>query len=243
MDFEFGFNLLDKKHIGTIELNDKVRVSDPCYNLDTWCAGTLTDVLPGEYDCYMQKTDCKDWGIRVAAIEVRHKDYPNVEPEELEDIDVGVDSGQAGIYDLNYFTKCKEIDKNEDGAWYLRVCGSTYVTGENPQYLPFEKTEWWDDEFKEVHKLFECGVSTDDVDHQVDYRYWKAHAKYRDSVHCWKTASMCTASTLDNKCIVSSSGDGDGSYACLIGTNSEGKIVSIKIDYYYGYDEEDEYEE
>mgnify|MGYP003290466426 CR=1 FL=1 len=242
MDFEFGFNLLDKKYIGTIELNDKVRISDPCYGIDTWCAGTLTDVLPGVYNCYMQKTDCKDWGVRVASIEIRHKDYSHVEPEELTDIDVGVDSGQAGIYDLDYFVKNRE-DKNGEDNWYWRVCDNTHVVGENPKYLPFEKTEWWDDEFKEIHKLFKCDAPIDDIDTQVCLRYWKAQAKYRDSIYCWKTESTCTASTLDNKCIVSSSGDGDGSYACLIGTNSEGKIVSIKIDYYYGYDEEDEYEE
>lgn len=51
-----------------------------------------------------------------------------------------------------------------------------------------------------------------------------------------------TAATVDGKCLVSSSGDGDGSYHCFVGRNNKGKIVSIKIDYYYGYESE-EYDE
>lgn len=30
-----------------IELGDKVVISDPCYDLDVWCSGTLENVKPG----------------------------------------------------------------------------------------------------------------------------------------------------------------------------------------------------
>ena len=101
----FKFDLLGMEYIGTIELGDKVRISDPCYQMDVWCAGTLEDVLPGVYNCFMQKADTGDWGIRVASIEVRHRDYTKIEPMEVTNIDVGVDSGHAGIYDLDYFAE------------------------------------------------------------------------------------------------------------------------------------------
>lgn len=222
---EFKFDLLEKENVGTIELEDKVRVSDPCYDVDTWCAGTLENVLQGKYQCYSQDVDAGDWGIRVASIEVRHEDYLDVEPTELQDIDVGVDSGQAGIYDLDYFIKARE-DKDGEDAWYERVCTHTFYYINNLDYVPFHESEWWKDNFKE------------------DISAWiKAEQDYRNSKQAYPLLGKFASDTLDNKCLVSSSGDGDGSYHCFVGRNGDGKIVSIKIDYYYGCDEDDEYDE
>jgi hypothetical protein len=89
---------------GIITLGTEVMVSDPCYGLGTWCQGVLTNVLPGEYECYVEYSDEGDWGTRVVRISVKHKDYLNTMfYDTLEDIVVGVDSGQAGIYDYNYY--------------------------------------------------------------------------------------------------------------------------------------------
>lgn len=118
------------------------------------------------------------------------------------------------------------------------MCDSTYKHTTNPQYLPFEKTEWWSDEFEKIHEFMEKDMIPDDCSGARDY--WKAYRKYMSSVHYYEQKSMFAASTLDNKCLVSSSGDGDGSYTCLVGRNEENKIISIKIDYYYGYNTEEE---
>ena len=228
---KLGFELFDKEEIGSIELGNKVRISDPCYDVNTWCAGTLESVLPGEYQCFMQRTDMKDWGVRIANIEVRHKDYLDVEPIELQDIDVGVDSGQAGIYDLDYFIEARK-DKNGKDEWYDRVCDTTYVTKDNPEYVPFKQSSYWKEDFKELNGnvalMLEC------IKAESDYRFSKEGVLF---------VSELTAGILDNKCFVSSSGDGDGSYVCFVGRNDEGKIVSIKMDYYYGYEEDEEYDE
>ena len=85
------FELLETEALGIIELNNKVRISDPCYSVDEWCAGTLENVLPGTYHCFYQKVDCGDWGTRIASIEVRHESYLDIEPTEVTNIDVGVD--------------------------------------------------------------------------------------------------------------------------------------------------------
>lgn len=174
--FEFELELLPKEEKGIITLSDAVRVTDPCYDLDTWCAGTIKNVLPGEFKCYSQKTDMgEDWGIRVANIEVRHKDYPDVEPTEyLSDLDVGVDSGQCGLFDDAYFAGFCDNDEKKD-EFYHNVCNLTYKDG-------------------------------------------------------------CEADTIDDKGFVSASGNGDGSYACFVGRNEDGKVVSIKIDYYPDYE-------
>lgn len=107
--------LYDYDEKGTITLSSKVRVSDPCYDMDTWCAGTLEDVLPGTFKCFYQRTG----EGRVASIKVVHQDYDPVEyePNEISDIDVGVDSGMCGIYDNDYFSNhCNDED------WYDSIC-------------------------------------------------------------------------------------------------------------------------
>ena len=52
------------KKNGVIKLNDKVRISDPCYDPDTWCAGEVENVLPGLWDCLYQDYSSEDpkWG-------------------------------------------------------------------------------------------------------------------------------------------------------------------------------------
>jgi hypothetical protein len=233
--------------------------------MDTWCAGTLENVLPGKYQCFYQKVDTGDWGIRVASIEVRHEDYLDIEPIEVQDIDVGVDSGQAGIYDLDYFAKNRE-DKNGDDAWYWKICDLTSKFTENPNYAKFKDSPYWKDEFVELEKDFwhidsittltkildaynllvlegelEDHYMYETVkDSDLNQEYYNAKEQYHNSGMTERYIYDNTPEAVDNKCLVSSSGDGDGSYTCLVGRNEEGKIVSIKIDYYYGYEEDEE---
>ena len=99
-------DIVKTENKGIITLNDKVMVSDPCYGLNTWCQGVLENVLPGQYDCNVEYSDEGDWGTRVSAIEVTHVDYDRCTlDEELEKFEVGVDSGQAGIFDYEYYAK------------------------------------------------------------------------------------------------------------------------------------------
>ena len=262
------FELLEKENVGTITLNDKARISDPCYDIDTWCAGTLENVLEGKYNCYYQSVNTGSWGIRIASIEVRHEDYNDVEPIEVQDIDVGVDSGHAGIYDLDYFINTKE-NKDEYDVWYDRVFGCTYKTVKNPDYMPFEKSKWWEEGFKIIQYYIEEYSSLDtlsrvlallkeydgkeltpDEKEYIDKinkinnnmhndlisKYYEKKNKYLSSIYSRELINKLTADTLDDRCLVSSSGDGDGSYVCLVGRNEDGKIVSIKVDYYYNWD-------
>lgn len=235
----FKFDLLEIENVGEIELGDKARISDPCYRMDTWCAGTLEDILPGKYDCYMQKVDTGGWGVRVASIEVKHKNYSNIESNEIQDIDVGVDSGQAGVYDLDYF-----VENRGNKSWYLGVGDATYRYVRNPKYVPFEDSEFCSEtEYKTIHYAFNNYLPINDTLSKEVVEYYEAWDKYRNNICSVKMIPQFTASTLDGKCLVSSSGDGDGIYTCLVGRNEDGKIVTIKIDYYYGYDEDYEEEE
>lgn len=113
---------MEIKNVGTITLSDKVRVTDPYYDIDTWCAGTLDNVLPGEFECSyaIDKVsldgDENNQYDSITSIEVHHKDYPNIKATEyMKDIWVGVDSGQAGIFDFAMFEDvCSDDDKKND---------------------------------------------------------------------------------------------------------------------------------
>ena len=101
--------LYDYNETGTITLDTRARISDPCYYMESRCARSL-DVLPGTYKCFCQRTG----DGRVAAIKVVHEEYdPEVEyePNGLQNIDIEVNSGKCGIYDEDYFAKnCKNIE-------------------------------------------------------------------------------------------------------------------------------------
>ena len=110
-----------------IKLNSKVMVSDPCYGLNTWCQGVIEGVLPGNYNCKAKLINKTYWGERVAAIEVCHEDYksPKYIPALL---DIGVDSGQAGIFDYEYYKKYHTDASDYDhveSQWYDEVCKLT----------------------------------------------------------------------------------------------------------------------
>ena len=202
----------------TIKLGSKVMVSDPCYGLGTWCQGVLENILPGNYSCYVEYSDEGDWGERVSAIEVIHENYDMpVEFEfEPEDFEVGVDSGQAGIFDYDYYVKyhtdSKESDHVDD-EWYDRVGALTCVKIKNPNYEEFD----WN-----ADNCFE--------------RY----QKYSGSEKCWRYIQKLTANPIDGLGYVSSSGYGDGGYTCYTARNDDKQVFAIRVEFISDYDEEDE---
>ena len=114
-------NNVKREYKGKIVLGDKVMVSDPCYNVGTWCQGAVESVVPGTYHCYVEYCYDDLWGNRVAAIEVVNECF-NVDLFDYveTDFDIGVDSGQAGIFDYEYYVK-----NHKDDNWYYRVCNIT----------------------------------------------------------------------------------------------------------------------
>ena len=212
---------------GCITLGDKVMVSDPCYGLGTWCQGVLKNVLPGQYDCNVEYSDEGDWGTRVSAIEVTHIDYDRCEfGEDLEEFEVGVDSGQAGIFDYEYYAKY-HMDANDrphvDDDWYDICCDLTYTRVKNPNYEEF----YWDDESGTIENLL---------------AKLKALDEYKNSTKSVKYLSRLDGSTIDGLGLVSSSGYGDGGYCCWTCKNEDGKIVSIRVEFITENEDDDEEE-
>ena len=107
-----------------IELNREVVVSDPSYDLSTWCLATLDNVKPGTYKGYAVVADEGEWGSRVAYLAVINEEEGDMDINDIEDpiydmviksTDIGVDAGLCGIFSKDFF-----VQMNEDGDWFER---------------------------------------------------------------------------------------------------------------------------
>lgn len=175
-----------------------LRVTDPCYDMDTWCAGTLEDVKNGKWLAHVgynidegelemvrkwhqnkidelqalidaakddddrkvleiwygqrirelkEKDPVEGYIGRVAYIAIRHESAIACTPPHLKnftesEIHVGVDSGQAGFFDLEPFAAQSETaiengnynQDTEHGKFYRSICEQA---SEGEEHVPF----------------------------------------------------------------------------------------------------------
>lgn len=102
-------------------MSGKMRVSDPCYDLDTWCAFDI-DVEPGSaWNVYVERVDMADWGVRNGALFA-------IKPGAFDSIDdvpaignlswekvghAGVDAGLCGFLNDTW----RAYDHESQDAW------------------------------------------------------------------------------------------------------------------------------
>lgn len=118
-----------------ITLGSSVVVSDPCYELGTWCQAVIKNVLPGTYYTDVETSDQRNWGLRISELIVLHEDHFNKTPFTQTNYNIGVDSGQCGVFDLetyrnDFYSKSLGIkpyfDVKDDGdEFYNRMCTLT----------------------------------------------------------------------------------------------------------------------
>lgn len=131
-----------------IILGSKVVVSDPCYEIPTWCQAIVEDVLPGEYDVDVDHEDFASWGNRVTELKAIHTDYLGSKYHDIHwskfPVMIGVDSGQAGIFDFEHYRN-DELSNSYDlplyfgdnwgskpgDNWYQRMCSLTIDETDN----------------------------------------------------------------------------------------------------------------
>jgi len=104
-----------------------MRVSDPCYERDTWSAGTIEDVKNGEWEAHI-----KTIGKRVAELSAYHTDIKPSTLKKLkwfeQDFEVGVDSGQCGLFDDKFYPE-GETGEYGDNSFYGKCCSLTLKNG------------------------------------------------------------------------------------------------------------------
>jgi len=105
--------------LGTFEVtDDSLLISDPSYALGTWCTGVVEGVRQGTWNAYVACGETSS-GRRCWELIAMHDGYPEtLQMTEKTNIDVGVDSGQAGIFSVGAYNTDSE-------AWYGLCCEGT----------------------------------------------------------------------------------------------------------------------
>ena len=108
----------DNKYYGSFEVTgNDLRVTDPCYELESTGGITLVNVKPGKWYTHAVIIDKQDgWGERVASLTVVHESYPDHYQPSI-DVDckpiIAVDSGQAGFFDIDKYPKADDDIKEK----------------------------------------------------------------------------------------------------------------------------------
>ena len=148
--------------LGEFEMTSPVmRVSDPCYERDVWCCGTVDHCKLGTWEAGVLKTDEGEWGTRCAVLAVRHKDTgPDFNVIRLgkvrkvackcveQSFEVGVDSGQAGFFDDAFYqndTVFEELPAPGfaiGDLWYLVMAVRLYFFIREQQFRPIDRGKY-----------------------------------------------------------------------------------------------------
>lgn len=130
--------------LGTFELTREVLiVSDPCYDVQTGCLGHIFDAKLGIWKATVGIKDEGEWGRRVAFLAAFHSDSPDISELASHEAGfaVGVDSGQAGIFDCNHYRDNDLFPGQNEGSfgdpWYSYCCNQTLKTEHQAGVIPY----------------------------------------------------------------------------------------------------------
>lgn len=105
-----------KEELGVFNVNgDKIIATDPCYEKDSDSNYVINNCMPGIWRAVAVLTDdTEGWGCRVSYLMVSRENFESfkTKQETVRDI-IGVDSGQAGFFDYNFYP----VGKREGGGF------------------------------------------------------------------------------------------------------------------------------
>ena len=138
-------NMID---LGSFEVvSGKMDVSDPCYEVDVWCRGELENCKLGTWNASAIEKHMGSWGHRICKLIAVHEDYIHASGmiREVAGFEVGVDSGQAGIFDASHYRDDSVVSNDghkhlfegeEFEPWYDYCCDITF-SDQSAGVLPF----------------------------------------------------------------------------------------------------------
>lgn len=124
-------------NVGAFELKSGVvLVSDPCYIINghkgVWCMGSLPNVRVGKWSALVDYREIRTWGRRIHQMWAIHELLNGKIPArgwKQEEFEVGVDSGQAGIFEHDWIRTDMAVGESDDAFderhWYGRCCNIT----------------------------------------------------------------------------------------------------------------------
>lgn len=215
-----------------ITLTGHIMITDPCYEPDTWCQYD-TFVLSGTYHCFF-KSFINGRYQRIAEIEIKHEQYLQEESTELLPRQIGVDGGSCGIFDYDYYIQNHNRDK-----WQNRLYNTTCNEADNPNFIQYTETPFYKNHEKMREQNQNGELSDEDyVKHLFSFQ--QECIEYVQNLDLSvEFIPKLRAETVDGKCLVSSSGYGDGLYPLYCARNKYGEIVGLKLIFIF----EDEMEE
>lgn len=221
----------------------KMIVTDPCYDKQTWCQAKLDNVRNGTWYATAEYSDEGNWGERVAGLWVWHSDLKIENPSrdfpvcpEFIPADIGVDSGQAGFFDLDKYPD----DPHKDDEFYNNVCditlsGVPFSVLEEAGVYPLADLDAMDAGTKALRE-------SPKYDERSDYR----HIRFADNSPKRDSSKLADAIEAHGSLglfgvvpfgAVSSSGFGDGGYDLYV-LRENGEIVAGRIAFIVEEDKE-----
>lgn len=123
----------------------RINVTDPCYDTDVRCANFN---LPAKDGTWLADADHNDEGRCSRLIAFHEHDFDHSDGANWESLpnEVGVDSGQAGIFDVDHYNTGDEdfddsiLDANGKKNFYTQCCNLT-IEDRNPYGLDWGALE------------------------------------------------------------------------------------------------------
>lgn len=225
-------------------------VTDPCYNKEVGCLSKLDNVKIGKWQATVAYSDEGRWGQRVAQILVWHDSLNIDKPDqnfplckERDPYGIGVDSGQAGFFDLEKYPD----DPHNDSDFYDTVCkltlsGVPYRVLEDVGYIVTKNDKPLTDDQK---------AKRESSDYSKRNSYWRQQycggvedlqptvdtTKLPDAIESWGSLGSFGVVPFG---AVSSTGFGDGGYELFIERNSLGEMIAGYITFIEEEEEEED---
>lgn len=220
--------------LSAVNFGPKVIISDPCYSRGTWCAGEA-NIKPGEWLPVVKQVD--DLGIRISNLMVTRIGSKVISVERAP-FEVGVDSGQAGIFCDSIYPLTKEDrgDFDDEDTFYGKASkassGENY--GEVQKYFRYQEEIRFNTVFLNIY----ASVPVEDLtesetlfmktsQEKINFAKSQLDKGYPENIQ---------AGVFEGG-VCSSSGFGDGGYSCYFGYDENKEVVQIEI-VFIGEDDE-----
>lgn len=247
--------------VGEFEITGTdIHVTDPCYEIDTWCAGTVEDCLPGKWIGFIEKyEDQGDVGWYNKEVERLKKTIRLFEQHQKEfalkpeDLGLTKEEFYGNIYSLSSKKYCEnQLKKLEESGKPFRV---KTLIALHESIAKEDAIDVVDDDESKWQEL-DTGFGVDSGQMMIGCRsLWDEPTNkqpcYDDRDNGGEFtgpyADICDitcgtslqAGIWNGKSVVSRSGYGDGGYPGYVLKNKENQVVGIKVQFIGTYDDDD----
>ena len=215
--------------IETFTVNmDKIRVTDPCYDMETWCAGTIENVKGGTWDAHIGY----------------HKDSSDMEMsakwrqdhvDKMEQAKARGDDALAAMHAYDVAKYDKSAAEYIGRVAFLHIVHSD--TSANFDHSTELDSTWQD-------SGIDVGVDSGQAGFFDEFLFdGLCHApEMKEEFYRQVCDLTCGEKQWGTHLagVVSSTGYGDGSYTCMVRRDDHGQAIEAVILYLTQYDEEED---